>query len=541
VWRSRIGLSLELEKREQERKLRFFTNVSHEFRTPLTLIVAQVEQILSNRELGEKVRGDISKVLDNASHMRELISELLDFRKARQGYTRLRIEGVDLGKYVEGICRSFTEYADKHRINFVLDIPEPATTVAFIDPTQMKKAIFNLLSNAFKYTSDGGEIRVMVRHDAAVDGPGGFRIVVEDNGIGIPAEVLSRIFERFYQVEHRTSGFSLGTGIGLALTKEIIERHRGEISVRSTLNKGSLFEIRLPEGDSHFSREELSPTVVVAADHTAGDHAAADHAAGVAQHAAGPCEPWSILIVEDNEPLLDLLAEMFGGGECTVLRAVNGQQGLEMAEKHLPDLILCDIMMPVMSGTEMCRQIRSDIKLSHIPVVMLTSLDSVDQTIAGFELGADEYVAKPFDSALLKARCTALVRSRRMLNRRFERSRELAGVDVRSEREVRFLERVTSIIRANFENPAFDMNTLASELGLGRNRLYTTMKEITGMTPNDFTLSFKLRCSTELLKHHHHLNISEIADKLGFSSTKYFSRCFKSIYGVTPVQWRKEN
>ena len=533
VWRYRMRTSLEMERREKENmeklnkmKLGFFTNVSHEFRTPLTLIMAQIEHIMSAGDLSAPLRRRIAKVYDNATHMRDLISELLDFRKAEQGFHHMKIERVDLAEYIGGICRSFTEYAAKHRIRYEYDHPQEEAVEAYIDKAQLKKAIYNLLSNAFKFTSDGGEITVRLRVDDRV------HILVEDNGIGISQEALSRIFERFYQVEYRTSGFSLGTGIGLALTKEIIESHHGEISVRSTLSKGSVFEVTLQKGSSHFTAGELiREPVATRPESTDG---------GPVAITVIPGEAASILIVEDNEQLRSLLSEIFSG-EYTVYTAADGRQGLEMAAEHLPDIVLTDVMMPEMSGKEMCAAIKNDAKLSHIPVVMLSSFDSVDETVEGYMFGADDYVPKPFNSEILRARCGAIVRGRRQLYHTVAESRESTAVEIRSEQDRLFMEKVTNIIRDNFDNPDFNMDMLAAEMCMGRTNFYSKIREISGMTPNEFTLATRLRESTELLRNHLHLNISDIADMLGFYSSKYFSKCFKTFYGVTPAQWRKDH
>ena len=550
VWRSQINSALEIERKEKEQneklnqmKLKFFTNISHELRTPLTLIIAQTEYILHAKGLEHKLKQKISKVLNNATHMRDLISELLDFRKQEQGFHKLKIEEVNLVEYIKDIYGSFIEYANKHRITYIYDFTNDEDIMAYIDKTQFKKAIYNLLSNAFKYTSDEGEITIRIRSDEQY-----IYILIEDNGIGISSDVLSKIFERFYQVEYRTSGFSLGTGIGLALTKEIVESHRGEITVSSTVNEGSIFEIKLLKGHSQFNETELVkdlssasiiPNKLIEESYTGlDDDKSIDFDINLNNNTDSP---YSILIVEDNEELLELLRDAFSD-KYAVYTALNGKVGLEMAIELIPDIILSDVMMPEMSGKEMCYKIKNNINLSHIPVVMLTSQDSVDQTIEGYMFGADDYVVKPFNIEILKTRCNSIVKNRQLLYRNMAKGDSpVLTFDVQSKQEGKFVDKVTEIIKKNIDNPEFDMNMLASELGMGRNKLYTKMKDITNLTPNEFTLNLKLRESTQLLQNYLHLNISEIAIELGFSSTKYFSKCFKTFYGVTPVQWRKDN
>ncbi|MFC4672204.1 hybrid sensor histidine kinase/response regulator transcription factor [Dysgonomonas termitidis] len=550
VWRSQINSALKIERKEKEQneklnqmKLKFFTNISHELRTPLTLIIAQTESMLSKNP-EHKLKQKISKVLNNATHMRDLISELLDFRKQEQGFYRLKIEKVDLVEYIKGIYESFTEYAGKHHITYIYDFSEDRNITAYIDRAQFKKAIYNLLSNAFKYTSDSGSITIRIRDDEYI------HILIEDNGIGIPSDVLSNIFERFYQVEYRTSGFSLGTGIGLALTKEIVESHRGEISVVSTINEGSIFEIKLLKGYSHFNETELKADSLSSMilpykseQYENRNKVSEENVETDLDVNSGGNEnsPYSILIVEDNEELLELLRDAFSD-KYKVYTALNGKIGLEIGTEIIPDIILSDVMMPVMSGKEMCYRIKNNINLSHIPVVMLTSQDSTDQTIEGYMFGADDYVAKPFNIEILKARCNSIVKNRQLLYRNMVKNEGSAIIfDVQSEQEEKFINKVTEIIKKNFDNPGFDMNVLASELGMGRNKLYTKMKEITNLSPNEFALNIKMRESIHLLQNYLHLNISEIGIELGFSSTKYFSRCFKAFYGTTPAQWRKDN
>lgn len=549
VWRSKLNSELEFERKEKEQseklnqmKLKFFTNISHELRTPLTLIIAQSEYILHTKGLENKLKLKLSKVLNNANHMRDLISELLDFRKQEQGYYKLKVEKVNLSEYIKGIYDSFTEYADKHSITYIYDCPDDEDITAYIDSVQFKKAIYNLLSNAFKYTSDGGEITVRIRNKEHIN------IQIEDNGIGISSDALAKIFERFYQVEYRTSGFSLGTGIGLALAKEIVESHKGEITVDSTINKGSIFEIKLLKGFSQFKQTELkeeSSVPIVFSDSTKEDNytESEDNKSKDTDIESNNNvdSSHSILIVEDNEELLELLRDAFSD-KYTVYTALNGKLGLETATELIPDIILTDVMMPEMSGKEMCYKIKNNVNLSHIPVVMLTSQNSVDQTIEGYMFGADDYVAKPFNVEILKTRCNSILKNRQLLYKSITKAESpVVRFDIESEQEKKFIDKVTQIIKKNFDNPDFDMNMLASELGMGRNKLYTKMKDITNLTPNEFTLNVKLHESVQLLEKHLHLNISEIAMELGFSSTKYFSKCFKTFYGTTPAQWRKEN
>ncbi|NDV57749.1 hybrid sensor histidine kinase/response regulator transcription factor [Bacteroides sp. 519] len=542
VWRSKLKLAVELERSEKEQnekmnqmKLRFFTNISHELRTPLTLIIAQTEYILQNGKTDTNIQQRNRKILRNAEHMYELISELLYFRKLEQGFYKLKVRQTGIVLYTKELYESFQDYAYKRNIRYNFVHPNKEINV-YIDPAQFGKAIYNLLSNAFKYTSNGGEITIRIQQDTNC-----VLIQVEDNGIGIPSDKLAEIFVRFYQVEYRTSGFSLGTGIGLALTKEIVESHHGEITVHSTVNKGSLFEIKLPLGSAHFLEEELVNDAQVSWQtyEKKTQEEETEHPADSVQVSDNELFEFSILIVEDNEELLELLKDAFSK-KYKVYTALNGKEGLEKVLDLQPSIVLSDVMMPEMSGKEMCYKIKNNINLAHIPVVLLTAQNSVDQTIEGYMFGADDYVTKPFNMDILITRCNSIIKNRQLLYRNIAKpDNSVISFDIQTGVDKELIDRATAIIKENFENPEFDMDMLATKLGLGRNKLYTKIKDITNLTPNEFTLNLKLQESVNLLEHHKHLNVADIAVQLGFS-TKYFSRCFKTFYGVTPMQWRKD-
>lgn len=542
TWRSRLNSALEMERREKEQieklnqsKLSFFTNISHELRTPLTLIIGQTEMALKESDLSTELHNKISKVYKNATHMRTLITELLDFRKQELGFIKLRISEINIVDYVKGIYESFTEYAVKLNISYRFECSEN-TIMAFVDPSQYHKAISNLLSNAFKYTYENGEITVRVK-------PAGrfVSIQVEDNGIGISTEELSKIFERFYQVEYRSSKFSLGTGIGLALAKQVIESHKGKINVTSANNKGSIFEILLLLGKDHFSEEELaySQKNIILYESPDIDILESEDTS-VIDEEDGTSVP-SVLIVEDSNEVLELLVEAFSQ-KYKVYTATNGKAGLKKTLEIQPDLIISDVMMPEMSGKEMCYQIKNNINISHIPVLLLTAQTSASQTIEGYMYGADDYVTKPFNIEVLLSRCHSLIMNRKLLYQSISRNETNPPVitsNVLSEYEQAFIDKAIKIVRKNFDNSEFDMNILASELGLGRNKLYSQIKEISGLTPNEFTLNIKLKEACHLLENVPNMNISDIAYSLGFSTTKYFSKTFKTFYDISPMQWRK--
>lgn len=549
---AKLTASLEFERKENIRieelnqtKLRFFTNISHEFRTPLTLIISQIELLLQSDRIEPALYNRIRKIYKNAWHMRNLISELLDFRKQEQGYLKLKVECKDLVAFTREIYMSFYEYAQKKHIAYRLESTEERVDTWF-DPVQMQKVIFNLLSNAFKFTTDGGRITVTVRRTSS-----SALIEVKDTGTGIPREALDKIFDRFYQTGTPTPCFTLGSGIGLALTKGIVELHKGTVAVESSPGEGSTFTITLPLGNRHFTEDELSRTSDVSEELPEEENLSLRQAVidlyepeeaddGNREKGEEANLP-AILIVEDNEELLDMLREIFRP-IYRVHTARNGKEGWEQTRQVQPDLVLSDVMMPEMTGKELCYKIKNSVELAHIPVVLLTAQTSAAQMVEGYMFGADDYVTKPFNVKVLVARCNNLIRNKKLMRERYGNQAATAVISkasATSEADKQMMEKSLGIIRGNFDNPDFDVNRLASELGLGRSKLFLKFKEMTGLTPNEFILKVKLDEAMHLLKEHPELNISEISYKLGFSSARYFSKCFKAFYGIAPLNVRK--
>lgn len=542
--------SLEFERKEKERieelnqvKLRFFTNISHEFRTPLTLILGQIE-VLMQMDLGTTIYNRILRIYKNAWHMRNLISELLDFRKQEQGYLKLKVEEQNLVTFTRQIYMCFYEYAQKKEITYRFDNVEETISVWF-DSKQLQKVIFNLLSNAFKYTPNKGSIRVEVRMLASQA-----IVSVCDTGVGIPEEHISKIFERFYQTDN-SSSFTLGTGIGLALAKGIMNMHHGKIDVESTVGKGTKFTLSLPLGNRHFSDEEM--TTVESRESVIISEAVPmlpfeqimdveEEKTKVQENIKEEDKP-IILLVDDNEELLSMLEDLFLP-IYKVYIAHDGREGLEMARQIQPDLIISDVMMPEMSGKELCYKIKTNVELSHISVVLLTAQTSVEYVVEGLMFGADDYVTKPFNVKVLIARCNNLIKNKKRLIAHYagKTITESPVTEAINERDKELLAKCVNIIKENFENPAFDVTALASELCVGRSKLYMQFKQMTGLTPNEFILKIKLDEAMSLLKNHPELNISEISIRLGFSSPRYFSKSFKAFFGVAPqtVRSRKK-
>lgn len=541
-WRTKLKTTLEFERKEKERieelnniKLRFFTNISHEFRTPLTLISTQTETLLSHSELSPKSLNKITKVRKNATHLQNLITELLDFNKQEQGFKNLIIEQTDLISYIKEIYDSFYEYAKNSQIKLRYEYTESPLYI-YIDTVQLQKAIYNLLSNAFKFTSPGGEINIKIRSNRQQ-----VTIQIIDNGAGMPTDSLSKIFDRFYQLEYKSSQLTLGTGIGLALTKEIITAHKGTISVESSLHKGSTFSIILQLGSSHFSTEELEYNDINQAKHTIRDIETISESnmeKDTLLEKEKTNKP-SVLLVEDNEELLELLKESFST-QYNVYTALDGETALEIVMNEQPEIVVSDIMIPKLTGKEMCYRIKNNINTSHIPVVLLTAQASDKEILDGFIFGADAYITKPFNMKILISNCTNILNNRKLIKLR-DQTESIEVYNTTNESDSILIDKATQIIKDNFNNSNFDMNQLSIDLGMGRSKLYIKIKEITGLTPNEFTLNIKLKESVYLLKNKSDMNISDIAYNVGFSSSKYFSKCFRTFYGITPQEWRKTN
>ncbi len=536
--------SLAFERKEKERieelnqiKLRFFTNISHEFRTPLTLILAQIEVLMQMDKLGGIVYNRILRIYKNAWHMRSLISELLDFRKQEQGCLKIKVEEQDLVLFTRQIYQCFTEHAQKKEINYRFDHVGEVISVWF-DPLQLQKVIFNLLSNAFKYTPNKGTITIEVRKSNTHA-----MISVSDTGVGISEENIRQIFECFYQAKSET----LGTGIGLALSKSIIDLHHGGIDVKSDHNTGTRFTMTIPLGNRHFSEEEISPKEGGDSVITSENILAFMPFERILEEQGVPLidredgEKPILLLVEDNEELLMMLSELFQS-TYEVHTARNGREGLKKAQQLHPELIISDVMMPEMSGKEMCYKIKNNVELSHVSVILLTAQTSAEYMLEGFMFGADDYVTKPFNVKVLIARCNNLIRNKRRLIAHYADKSivETAETNATNERDKELLERCIAVIQKNYDNPSFDVMSLATELCMGRSKLYMQFKQMTGLTPNEFILKVKLDEAMILLKKHPELNISEISFKLGFSSPRYFSKSFKAFFGVTPQNIRSK-
>lgn len=541
----KITLSLEKERLEKKHieelnqaKLHFFTNISHEFKTPLTLISTQLEILQQAPQLTPTTRSQLSKIARYTKQLHELISELLDFRKIEQKKMKIELSNQDISVFLTKTFDCFSEYAKQHHINYTLQNELPSPTTVWFDGKQMQKVISNLLSNAFKFTPDGGCISLETTNVNEI-----IRIKISDTGIGISDSDLPYIFNRFYQSSQKPYEKTTGTGIGLALSKSIVELHHGTIKVSSKIGDGSCFIIELPTNKSVYDNDQnlewKQQPIASNIDTTIPEEDLTYNSSWI--NLDGNYQSKKILIVEDNIDLRLLLQQLFSP-LYNVILASDGTEGLLYAHKENPDLILSDIMMPNMSGIEMCNKIKSSLDLCHIPVVLLTALDSIENNIEGLNVGADDYVTKPFDTKLLLTRCNNIIRNRQLIQEKFAKKQDCQiSMIATNALDKKFLDDIVRIIDSNLDNVDFDIPLLCQELGMSRSSFQRKFKSLTNMTPNDFIIQHKLKIAANILVQDPNLQIGEIADKLGFGSSKYFSRLFKEFFNYSPFEYRKNN
>lgn len=539
--RSRAVLqnSLETEHREKAKieelnqaKLRFFTNISHEIRTPLTLIKSQLDMIRRNEALSPRLKKSLHRIDAQTVHMQELITEILDFRKQEQGELPLYVSLGNFTIFLKQIVEMFSDFAESKDILYKFESSGEDIELWF-DPVQMKKVFFNLLSNAFKHTPEGGRITVsLIRKTTQAE------IIVSDSGPGIPEEEQRLIFDRFYQVN--TQEIYSGSGIGLALAKTIVLQHHGTISVSSLQNISTDFVVTLLTGDAHFKPEQKSKyqqEIVLLPPVSLYNDIKED--TEIEDEPEDSDQKYSVLLIEDNTELLSLLEEAFSPF-YRVYKANHGETGFDLALEVLPDLIVSDVMMPRMSGYELCKKLKNRVETSHIPIILLTAKASVDQVLEGLGSGADDYISKPFHMEVLLLKCKNIIRNRQDIQAKFRFANlDTPVVELATNKlDQVFLDQSIRLIEENLQNENFNIDLWSRNMAFSRSKLHKKIKSITGLTPNDFILQIKLNKSANLLINAPEYSISEIAWKCGFTTAGYFGKCFKAYYGITPKEYR---
>lgn len=555
--RADLQHSLQLERLEREKleevnqmKLNFFTNISHELRTPLTLIISPLEQWIKERKADRKLHHSFVRMYYNANRLLTMINQLLDIRKTESGLMRLKVAEGDLVKFVREVVLSFRGLARQRKIELEFHAA-PQNLSVWYDRDQLEKVLFNLLSNAFKFTPEEGTICVDIYEQAKNrQGEVGQVIIrVTDSGKGIPEDQVPYIFDRFYQVERdQDKARHGGTGIGLALAKSIVEQHRGKIWVESHEKAGSTFLVSLPKGDAHFSEAEKisgfqdSENInhYLIADRmereTAEETLLESPLSLEAKTPADASEKPSLLIVEDNPDIRAYLRENLES-DYQISEAADGKEGLEIALNDQPDLILADIAMPVMDGIEMCGKVKTDMRSSHIPVILLTARTSLIFKVDGLETGADDYITKPFNMRLLSIRIRNLIESRRKLKEKFASNYDLSpsGV-VMSGLDEKFLNQIKLVIEKNIDDSDFSVEQLAAALFMNRMQLYRKLKALTGKSPNKIIRSFRLQRAAQLLETRQY-NVADVTYMVGYNDLKSFREQFKKEFGQSPSEY----
>ncbi|GAB2555291.1 hybrid sensor histidine kinase/response regulator transcription factor [Spirosoma areae] len=533
---------LETEKARELDRLRsgFFTNISHEFRTPLTLILTPLEQFMTDSAPDSR-RPQFQTMHQNANRLLRLINQLLDLSKLESDSLRPDISRQDVIGFVRRVVNSFTAQATRQHITLCMET-ESETYAGWFDPDIVEKVLYNLIANALKFTPNGGSItvRCQILQDA---GSPELLLDVDDSGMGISPEHTAHIFERFYQVNGQNRAKKAGTGIGLALTRELVELHRGQIRVESQPGIGSVFVVTLPIHASAFPVSWLST-------YPADSTPTTDDQVPIGQVPSGdnmlslPCLTGAdvpvVLVVEDHDDLRHYLAGCLGQ-HYRVLTATNGRQGLEQAQAEIPDLIVSDWLMPDMDGVQLCQTLKTDERTSHIPLVLLTSRSSTESKLEGLGAGADDYVTKPFNLDVLLSRARNLIQSRRLLRVKYSRILTLrsADPDVVESAETMFLHKIMTLIETHLADPDLDVQRLERELGLSNTQLYRKLKALTGKGGNELIRSVRLQRAAQLLQAGGR-QVAEVAYAVGFNDPNYFIRAFRKEFGQSPGEWGKK-
>ena len=523
-------------------RLVFFTNISHELRTPLTLIAAPVEMLLEDAGIKGKSRELLKMVQRNALALQQLVSNILDFRKIQNGKMELKLYRFDIVKTLTTWVGDFQLTAERKQIRLHLDVDDLKGSHEMIaDQEKISRIVFNLLSNALKYTPAGGEIFVSLKDEGA-----NLRLDVRDTGKGISQDEADKIFERFFQAK----GAASGTGIGLALVKSFVELHHGEARVESELGKGSDFIVVIPreqEGDSQVIHNDVdivdnSVNASASTGKNIVDESVlqyiddGDRSRGKVQQLVNEnTNRPTVLVIDDNTDIRQYERTLLQD-EYVVLEAADGKEGLAVALKEVPDLVICDVMMPVMDGLEFTKQLKTNTATSHIPVIMLTAKNLEEHRAEGYEHGADSYITKPFHSKVLLARIENLLRQRQLLKNLYQGSKE-AEKEISEahleDRDKQFLKQLQAIIQKNLSDSEFGVENMGQQIGLSRVQLYRKVKAMTGSSVVDLLRKARLAKARRLLETRS-MSVSEVAYEVGFSAPSYFTKCFKDEYGMLP-------
>lgn len=524
-------LNAQKEKEVHEKRLAFFTNLSHEFRTPLTLIIDPVKEMLAGAGEPEQKEG-LHMVYRNARRLLSLVDQLLLFRKAETEADKLRVTVLNATELCREVFFSFMQQARIKKLDYRFDCADEAIAL-YGDKEKLEIIVYNLLSNAIKFTPAGGRVLLQLEEtDTEVT------IRVTDSGVGIPAGTGDKLFQRFYQVTNNATAGKTGFGIGLFLVKHFTTLHHGQVTYQSQENEGTAFSLTLLKGTAHFSGHEINhhiPAATPVAEIPVPEEAVATPDKGK-ELAALVTEKPTLLIVDDDDDLRSYVTNVFNN-EFTVLQAVNGREGFTLAQQYLPDLIISDIAMEQLGGMELCKQVKESASLSHIPVILLTASTASETRLRGIEAGADDYITKPFEKELLKARVVSLLKKRNSLQQYFYNEITLQQSDGKVSVEYReFLDKCIRIVEEHLDDETFSIKTLTTGMGMSRSSLYRKVNSVSGQSIIGFIRFIRLRKAAELMISTEN-NVTEIASVTGFNDIKYFRTHFSQLFGMNPSEY----
>lgn len=523
---NKLHNAVEVERQLTNYRLRFFTNISHEFRTPLTIIRASIENLVGEKNMSPSTEKHIKVLEKSSTRLLRLIDQLLEFRRLQNNKMELNLEEVEVISFFRDIYNIFLESAEKKRINFIFHSNEPSYMM-LLDKNKLDKVAYNLLSNAFKYTSQNGSIKMDVLIDKIRDI---LILKVSDSGIGIPKEKQDKLFVRFEQINYSSSG----TGIGLHLTSELIKVHKGDVRYVDSELGGACFEVNIPLSEQNYDKEDVvenneKEEEIVSFENLA-EYQEEDNTKSL--------KNYKLLVIEDDEEVREFLQDQLGE-YFSVITAENGLVGLEKAKTEQPELIVCDVMMPEMNGFEVTKRLKSDFQSSHIPIIILTAHTSPEHQIEGIESGADAYIHKPFSMKYLMVRIIKLIEQREKLRQKFTKEPGLLQPPIcTTDKDKEFLEKIHKIIEDNLANTDFSVGLFAQSMNMGRTVFYKKVKGITGYSPNEYVKIMRMKKAAELFATTD-LNVSEVSYKVGIDDPFYFSKCFKSQFGYSPSQFSK--
>ena len=523
----------EIEKAKAEElnhaKLQFFTNITHELLTPLTIISATVDELKTQAPS----HNDLYTVMNsNIQRLIRLLQQILEFRKAETGNLKLRVSPGDIAAFVKNAAESFQPLVKKRKIHFSF-LCDPESMIGYFDMDKLDKILYNLLSNAAKYNKEDGFIQVSLSYDET--DKDFVLLKIKDNGKGISKEKQKNLFKRFYEGDYRKFN-TIGTGIGLSLTKDLVELHGGTISVESEVDHGTEFMVRIPIERSYYDEEQIDDEAISLMQNSVNYEDTQEDADVETQEVTIKAN--TILLVEDNGELLHLMTKLLSR-EYNVFTAQNGKEGIAVLEKEDVDLIVSDVMMPEMDGIEFCKYVKGHLEMSHIPMILLTAKNKEEDRAEAYEIGADAFISKPFNLTVLHARIRNLLKYKERMARDFKNQIVFEVKDLNyTSLDEDFIQRAIHCVNNHLEDPNFDQAQFADEMRTSKSTLYKKLKSLAGLNTSSFIRNVRLKAACRIMEEKGtNVRVSELAYAVGFNDPKYFSSCFKKEFDMLPSEY----